>query len=150
MEKRPDIIYVFGPFRFDTAERILMYEQMRFQLAPKLYAVLLALLENAGNIVKKEELITRCWPGLFVTDSCLQSCISDLRNIFKQCDPGRNYIKTVSKVGYRFEAKLKEVKKEAVTEISYTRVELAEVLLFPSEDLVTGKFAHLLSWLGSG
>ncbi|MFB3922895.1 MAG: winged helix-turn-helix domain-containing protein [Terriglobia bacterium] len=68
---------------------------------PKVIQVLQALAESAGDMVPREELIGRVWPGVFVTDDALTRCISVLRRIFEDSRERPQVIETISKRGYR-------------------------------------------------
>ena len=71
--------YVFGPFRVDAYERVLLREDKPVLLTPKLFDTLLALVERSGHIVDKSELMETVWPGTFVEESNLSSSVSLLR-----------------------------------------------------------------------
>ena len=91
--------YEFGPYRIDTVERRLLRGDEPIPLTPKAYDTLLALVENAGNGLKKDELMRRVWPDTFVEESGLIRNISVLRKALGDED-GR-YIETLPKHGYR-------------------------------------------------
>lgn len=97
-----DKYYEFGPFAVNTCERVLRRDGQIVPLPPKAVDTLILLIENAGIVVSKDELLEKIWPGSFVEESNLASAISMLRKTLgdKPSDP--KYIKTVSKRGYRF------------------------------------------------
>src|SRR5579859_345527 len=95
-EKR---IYEFGPYRLDTSERWLLRGDQRVPLTPKAFETLLALLENAGHALEKDELLRRVWPDTFVEEVSLARNISVLRKVLGE---GGRYIETLPKHGYRF------------------------------------------------
>ena len=64
-------------------------------------AVLRELHVRAGSLVTKDELISKIWPGIAVTDDSLVQCIAELRRAFK--DVNHTVIKTLTKRGYIFE-----------------------------------------------
>ncbi len=51
--------YTFGPFRLEAAERALLRDGRPVPLAPKAFEALLVLVENAGHLVDKDDLIKR-------------------------------------------------------------------------------------------
>jgi len=73
-------------------------------LTPKAAETLLVLLENAGHVVVKETLLQRVWPDTFVEESTLAQNILTLRKALGKQPTGHDYIGTVPKRGYRFEA----------------------------------------------
>src|SRR5271170_1143206 len=68
-------------------------------LRPQAFAVLRYLVEHAGRIVTKDELMHTLWPGLVVTDDSLVQCIHEIRRAFEDND--RVVLKTAPKRGYR-------------------------------------------------
>jgi hypothetical protein len=65
---------------------------------------LLLLVQNAGHLVDKDDLIKRVWPDAFVEEGNLNKNIFLLRKVLGQQDGGLEYIETVPKCGYRFAA----------------------------------------------
>jgi Tol biopolymer transport system component/DNA-binding winged helix-turn-helix (wHTH) protein len=108
-------IYDFGPFRLDSAQRVLLCNGQHVPLQPKAFETLLALVERHGRIVEKEELMKRVWPDTFVEEVNLAKHVSDLRRIFRQFEPTQEFIATVPKRGYRFVADLKVREPQAET-----------------------------------
>jgi len=94
--------YEFGPFRVNAPERLLLREGRPIPLAPKVFDTLLALLENPGRLLPKDELISRLWPDTFVEEATLARNISDLRKALGESAGEARYIETVPKTGYRF------------------------------------------------
>ncbi|MCA1604516.1 MAG: hypothetical protein LC775_03325 [Acidobacteria bacterium] len=54
MTEQTKHLYEFGPYRLDTAERLLSRDGKPVQLTPKAYEVLLALVERSGHLVEKD------------------------------------------------------------------------------------------------
>jgi DNA-binding winged helix-turn-helix (wHTH) protein/tetratricopeptide (TPR) repeat protein len=96
-------LYEFGPFRLDPGERLLARQGTPVALTPKAFDTLLLLVENSGHLLKKEELLSRVWPDVFVEEVNLAQNISLIRKALdgKGID-GEHYIETVPKMGYRF------------------------------------------------
>jgi DNA-binding winged helix-turn-helix (wHTH) protein len=88
----------FGDFRLYPGERMLKQYDAPVPLTAKALDTLLCLVENAGRLVTKEELMESVWPGTYVAEANLTNAIVSLRKIV-----GRDAISTVSKYGYRFE-----------------------------------------------
>lgn len=68
-------IVAFGPFRMDLTERLLTRQGKPVSIAPKLFETLTVLVENAGHLVRKDELMDRLWKGTFVEESSLSQNI---------------------------------------------------------------------------
>jgi serine/threonine protein kinase len=101
--------YAFGPFRLDAEKRVLVRDGVPVPLAPKTAEALLVLVENAGRLVDKDDLMKRVWPDAFVEEGNLNKNISFLRKALGDWDGDREYIETVPKRGYRFVAPVNEV-----------------------------------------
>ena len=108
MNQQIQHFYEFGPFRLDITERILLRDGQHVPLPPKSFETLLALVENGGHILDKEELLKRVWPDTFVEEVNLAKKVSDLRKILGE-EPSEQYIETIPKRGYRFVAHVREV-----------------------------------------
>lgn len=52
-------------------------------LEPKVMQVLLTLGEHPGEVVSKEQILHRVWPGTFVSDEVLTRSVSELRKVFE-------------------------------------------------------------------
>ncbi|MCU1256894.1 MAG: transcriptional regulator, CadC [Candidatus Angelobacter sp.] len=104
-------IYVFGEWRLDPAEHLLLRNGDPVPLTPKVFDTLLLLVENAGRLVTKDEFMKRVWPDAFVEDLALVQNISQIRKALatqggngESSSPqgSRVVIETVPKLGYRF------------------------------------------------
>ena len=89
--------FLFGLYRLDAKQRVLTRNGEVISLAPKELDTLLVLVENRGQLVHKEKLISCVWPNTFVGDGSLARNISVLRKTL-----GKGIIQTVAKHGYRF------------------------------------------------
>jgi Tol biopolymer transport system component/DNA-binding winged helix-turn-helix (wHTH) protein len=96
-----NVVYEFGPFRLDAGQRVLSRGETPVPLAPKVTETLLALVERAGTLVTKEDLMRSVWPDTFVEESNLAQNIFRLRKVLGG-DDEQSYIETVPRRGYRF------------------------------------------------
>jgi serine/threonine protein kinase len=101
--------YAFGPFRLDSEKRVLVRDGAPVPLAPKAAETLLVLVQNAGHLVDKDDVMKRVWPDAFVEEVNLNKNIFFLRKVLGEWDGGREYIETVPKRGFRFVAPVSEV-----------------------------------------
>src|SRR5258708_33994297 len=69
----------FGPFRLLAAQRLLLEGDQPVRLGSRAFDILAALVERAGDVVGKEQLIARAWPQTFVEVSNLKIQVSALR-----------------------------------------------------------------------
>lgn len=106
--------YRFGPFQLDVGEQVLRREGQTVPLKPKVFELLVVLVENAGCVVRKEELMKRLWPESFVEDSNLAVSICELRKTLGGGRTGHwSYIETVPRRGYRFVPRVSDESGEA-------------------------------------
>jgi DNA-binding winged helix-turn-helix (wHTH) protein/tetratricopeptide (TPR) repeat protein len=96
--------YEFGPYRFEIATRSLFRAGVFVALTPKVAETLLLLLENAGRVVTKEQLLERVWPGVVVEEGSIPTNVSMLRKTLNGDFGGEGPIDTVARRGYRFTA----------------------------------------------
>jgi pimeloyl-ACP methyl ester carboxylesterase/DNA-binding winged helix-turn-helix (wHTH) protein len=93
---------IFGPFTLDPVSGHLYKDGATVPLAPKAFAVLQFLLENAGRLVSKRELFDHVWSGVFVSDAVLKVTIRDIRKALGDDPRSPTYIETAHRRGYRF------------------------------------------------
>src|SRR5215470_17123174 len=98
----PDQSFQFEEFTLDLARLRLDGPSGQISLRPKAFEVLRHLVENAGRVVSKDELMKVVWPGVTVTDESLTHCIREVRRALG--DTAQRMIKTSRKRGYLFEA----------------------------------------------
>ena len=92
----------FGPFELRRSSRVLLDEGSPVRLGSRAFEILLALVERAGQVVSKQELIARAWPGLFVEQSNLRVHVAALRKVLRDPNASPRYIRGVSGFGYSF------------------------------------------------
>src|SRR4029079_3012254 len=100
--------YEFGRFRLKTAERILLREGELVPLTPKVFDILITLVENRGQVVEKDDLMKKVWPTTFVEEGNLTQNVSLLRKALGESAGGVQFIETVPRRGYRFVAQISE------------------------------------------
>ena len=91
----------FGRFRFDLGRRELSRDGVPVRLGSRALDVLSVLAAAKGDVVTKDELLARVWPGLVVEENNLQVQVSALRKAFDEDRSGQSYLVTVPGRGYR-------------------------------------------------
>ena len=79
----------------------LVKEPQVVRIETKAMQVLSFLIENAGNIVSREELMQKVWADVYVTEDTLTRCISILRKTFEDNSTNSRIIQTIKGQGYR-------------------------------------------------
>jgi TolB-like protein/DNA-binding winged helix-turn-helix (wHTH) protein/Tfp pilus assembly protein PilF len=129
MNRHTKYLYVFGPFRFDPEERLLLQDGKPVPLGPKVTQTLLLLIQNAGHLVDKDNLMKRVWPDAFVEEGSLNKNIFILRRALGHRDGGLEYIETVPKRGYRFVATVNQEIEEETSSAPQTPTVAGETAL---------------------
>jgi len=125
MPKSSRHVYKFGSFRLDQAERVLLRDRENVSLTPKVFDILVVLVESAGRLVTKESLLEEVWPDTFVQEANLSVNMATLRKALGEGPGEHQYIKTISKRGYRFVANVVEVGRETALAVATHEVRTA-------------------------
>ncbi len=95
-------VYRFGSFELEPAERRLSEAGKSIALTPKVFDTLVLLVERAGHLVSKDELMKVLWPRGYVDESNLTKHIWFIRRALGDGEHDSRFIETVPKLGYRF------------------------------------------------
>ena len=93
----------FGRFQVLPHRREFLAEGVPVSLGSRAFDVLMVLIEAGGELVTKDDILRRVWPGMVVEEHNLQFHISALRKVLGE---DRGFIKTISGRGYRFVAEI--------------------------------------------
>lgn len=116
MPEKTKRFFTFGRFRLDPAEHVLLADGHPVSLTPKAFDTLVALVENNGHILEKDELLKRIWPDTFVEEGTLVQNISTLRKVLGESADGCAFIETIPRRGYRFAGGVREVDAKQASE----------------------------------
>ena len=93
-----------GDWRVDGPGCRLHRDGADVSVEPKVMDLLLVLAGRAGEVVSRDELLERLWPGVIVGEDTLARTVSKLRNALDDDVKEPAYIETVPKRGYRLMA----------------------------------------------
>jgi DNA-binding winged helix-turn-helix (wHTH) protein/quercetin dioxygenase-like cupin family protein len=99
--------YRFGAFVLNVERGCLQRDGRDLELRPKAFDVLRHLVERAGKLAPKDELVELAWPHVTVSDDSLAQCVSDIRRLLE--DDEQRFIKTVPRRGYMFVADVEKL-----------------------------------------
>jgi len=99
-----DRAFGFGPFRLYRAQKLLLEDGRPVRLGSRALDILLALVERAGEVVGKEELVAIAWPRTVVEESSLRVHVAALRKVLGDGQAGARYIVNLPGRGYCFVA----------------------------------------------
>jgi len=94
----------FGPFELDPWRGELRKEGRRIRLQEQPFQILQMLLESPGEVVSREDIRKRLWPGETVVefDHSINAAVRRLRDALRDSAENPRYIKTLARQGYRF------------------------------------------------
>jgi TolB-like protein/tetratricopeptide (TPR) repeat protein len=127
--------YEFGAYRFDAQSRMLFRGDDHVALPPKVAELLVVLVQAAGRVLTREELVQRLWPDTVVEEGSLTSHISLLRKALGEGPKAQDFIETLPKRGYRFVASVKHV----ASGVDDNRVDRAMLVVLPFENFTSGE-----------
>jgi len=99
-------VLAFGPFRLFPEQKALYRDGEALRLGSRAKEILFALVEKAGETVKKSELMARVWPDIVVEDGTLRVHIFALRKALGCQAPGMQYVETINGRGYRLNVRI--------------------------------------------
>jgi Tol biopolymer transport system component/DNA-binding winged helix-turn-helix (wHTH) protein len=104
MDRINAVVFEFGDFRLDSAERVLRRNGSVVSLTPKAVSLLELLVRREGTVVARSEMLEQLWPDTFVEEANLTVTISMLRKAL-----GESYIRTIPKRGYAFAVPVRRI-----------------------------------------
>ena len=90
----------FGSWRLLPSSRSLLSSNQPVKLGSRAFELLLLLVEARGELVTKDELLRRIWPGTVVEENNIQAQMSALRRVLGA--DAAELIRTIPGRGYRF------------------------------------------------
>jgi predicted ATPase/DNA-binding winged helix-turn-helix (wHTH) protein len=138
----------FGPYRLLPAQRLLLEGDRPVRLGSRAFDILAALVERAGEVVGKEELIARAWPNTFVDEGNLKIQIHALRRALGDRQGGNRYVVNVVGRGYNFVAPIREEEppraspSPTIAPASPHNLPFATTRMIGREEIVTALITH--------
>ena len=108
------MIYYFAECQLDTERHALYRVGELISIEPKVFDILLYLIEQRGHIVSHEELLMHCWAGRYISTASLRSSMNKVRRAIGQRKGQAELIQTIPKVGYRFIGAVQELPRPQV------------------------------------
>jgi TolB-like protein len=91
----------FGQFRLDVRQRKLTRGGEAVRLGSRALEILCVLASAQGDVVSKDDLMARVWPGIVVEENNIQVHVSALRKAIEEGKAGASCLVTVPGRGYR-------------------------------------------------
>jgi predicted ATPase/DNA-binding winged helix-turn-helix (wHTH) protein len=113
----------FGPFCLRPAAHLLLEGETPVHIGGRALDLLMVLIERAGDVVTKDELFARVWPGLTVDETNLRTQIALVRKALRDGQSHARYVMTVPGRGYRFVAPFSTTRAVALAKASVSSVD---------------------------
>lgn len=92
----------FGSFQIDPRTWLLTEDGRAIDLSPRLVEILGHIVSREGQIVTKDELLERFWPGVNVTENTMTRAIADIRKAISDDAGAPRFLETAARRGYRY------------------------------------------------
>ena len=109
----PFRFYEFDRFRIDTKRHLLMRDGGPIAIKAKALDTLVLLVQHAGRLLEKDELMNRLWPETAVEEANLTQNVFEVRKALGEVPGEQRFIATVARRGYRFVAEVRAIGDEA-------------------------------------
>ena len=100
--------YLFGDYALDPDRRELTRQAETVAIGPKVFDLLLYLMQNREHVVSKDDVLDAVWGGRIVSESTLTSHINAVRKAVGDSGEEQRLIRTVARKGFRFVGDVKE------------------------------------------
>lgn len=94
--------FAFDDLVVDPVRRQLTRHGIFINVEPRVFDLLLYLIENRQRVVGKEDLVARVWGGRIVSDSALTKAVNVARKAIGDSGSAQRLIRTSARKGYRF------------------------------------------------
>ncbi len=102
-----DQIYTFGAFRLSPSQKVLTEGGRRVRVGGRAFDLLVVLVERAGEVLGKSDLVERVWPGSVAEDGSLRAHVAALRKVLGEGRDGARFISNIAGRGYCFVAEVR-------------------------------------------
>jgi TolB-like protein/DNA-binding winged helix-turn-helix (wHTH) protein/Tfp pilus assembly protein PilF len=116
-------VYRFDRFVLDLGRGTLLAGSTERTLRPKSFALLRHLVENAGRIVDRDEIMQAVWPAVYVTEDSIAQCVKEVRRALE--DDRQRLLRTLPRRGYLLAADVSRGE-TAVVELPIWAVSVAQ------------------------
>ena len=112
------MIYKTHDLTIDTEQFSVSENSRPVDIEPKIFDLIVYLLEHRNKVVSRDELINQIWPEMVVSDASLANAIKGARKCLGDDGKQQHYIKTIHGRGYQFVADVEELGAQQTYELS--------------------------------
>lgn len=121
-------VYVFDGFTLDVGRRSLTLGAREVALGSRALDLLIALVQQAGEVLSRDHLVARVWPRTIVEESSLRVHVAALRKALDDSAAGRRYIANVPGRGYSFVGQVSRQRRDSAAPADVERPELPRLV----------------------
>ena len=115
-----DYALSFGPFQLVPTQRLLLEAGEPLHIGSRALDILIALAERPGEVVRKDELMSRVWPNTFIGDGNLKVHVAALRRVLGDGRSGHRYVINVHGRGYVLVAQVRREDYQSLQPVTAT------------------------------
>src|SRR6516165_550622 len=136
------MVLAFGDHRLDIKRRELRRGTELIDLEPKVFDLLVFLVQNRDRVVSKDDLLQGVWGGRIVSESALTTRINAVRRALGDDGTAQRLVRTFTRKGVRFIGEVTEMSDPAVPAVA-PAISIAPPLVAPRMSIVVLPFANL-------
>ncbi|HSM19612.1 MAG TPA: transcriptional regulator, partial [Hyphomicrobiales bacterium] len=103
MASSPGSAIRFDDFELDIGAAELRCKGEALPVEPQVFDLIRLLVENAGRVVSRDDIIEHVWGGRIVSDTAISTRINAARRALGDDGKTQRYVKTIQRRGFRFE-----------------------------------------------
>src|SRR3954449_2686339 len=103
-----DVRFLFENYCLDADRRELARGSELIAIGPKVFDLLLYLVQNRDQVVTRDDVLQAIWHGRIVSESTLTSHVNAVRRAIGDTGKQQRLIRTVARKGIRFVGKIAE------------------------------------------
>lgn len=137
--------YAFGCIVVDTEQFLLIKRNITLECEPRVFELLVFFCQHPQEAIPRELLVNEVWRGRIVSDAAVNRAVGELRKLIEDIPSKPQWIKTVSKVGYRLAVTPTAMDKQLVDNESpeSKTAEIEKTLEVPSESVASEGVTNL-------
>src|SRR5262249_11215792 len=122
----------FGPFFLSAENALLLKDGAPVALTPRAFDVLNYLAARPQKLVTKDELLSKVWTDVLVSDASIKVCILEIRKALGDGAKTPTFIETVHRRGYRFIAPIQGVSERTLSDLQQVPAAQPSIATEPS------------------
>ena len=94
--------FIFDRFLLQPERQLLVRDETQIRIGGRALDILTVLVERSGDLVSKQDLLSRVWPHVYIEEANLKANVAILRRALDERHAVPRFIATIVGRGYRF------------------------------------------------